>query len=78
MFNKVLQSPLLLNRDLLGQVAAHRTVVLLFVFERVCVDAVVSAVHHVIVCSGVTQEWVCASCNLECLVTARGGNDGIG
>jgi hypothetical protein len=77
-FNKVLQSPLFLNCDLLGQVATHRAVVLLFVLKRVRVDAVVAAVHHVVVGTGIAQEWVGASRDFEGFVAARSCDDCVG
>ena len=78
MVNKVLQSPILLDSDLLGQVSANWTVVLLLMLERVGVDAFVTTVHHVVVGTGIAQEGVGASRNLEGFVAARSCNNCIG
>ena len=78
MFDKVLQGPLFLNRDLLGQVAAHRAVGFLLVLECVCVDAVVATVHHVVVGTRIAQEGVGASRDLECFIAAGSSDDRIG
>lgn len=60
------------HRDCLGEVAADGAVGLLLVLERVGVDGVVARVHHV-----VGQVGVAGGRELEGLVAAGGGDDGV-
>lgn len=78
MLQELLQCPLLLDIDHLGQIAANRTVVLLLMLECVCIDAVVATVHHVVVFFGVAQEGCGARHDLEGFKAARGGDNGVG
>lgn len=77
MVDKVLQRPVFLDIDLSSEVPAHGAVVFFLVLECVCVYAVITAVHHVVVCFGISQEWIRCAGDFEGFVATRCGDDGV-
>lgn len=45
--------------------------------ESVCVYAIVTSVHHVVVCLGIAKCRIRTSHNLECFIAAGCGHDGV-
>lgn len=73
--NDVLQSRLGVDLERPRLSAAHGAVVLFLVLKRICVDAVIARIHHVVVLESETRSR--RGRNLEGFVAARGRDDGV-